>query len=161
MGIGFAHLKVATLGKTRKKHGTNDMTNNLRFRAWHKELKEMFHVRAINFFDDGTIYTIGCLETPGTNNVFYAFPKEVELMQFTGLKDIHKKLIFEGDIVTYKLKSILRTEHIEEIRWDAYSASFKGFYMEPWGESYDFLQAHLPYEVIGNIYEHSDLVEQK
>ena len=63
-----------------------DMNREIKFRAWHKEAKEMF-------IEDGIKYRFGeCLK-------FLWEKQPVEVMQYTGLKDCKGVEIYEGDIV--------------------------------------------------------------
>ena len=76
------------------------------------------------------------------------------IMQFTGLHDCTGKEIYEGDIMTYDaigkdIKGI--------VTWIPTATGFS--LLTPGKESAYFL--HTSWEVIGNIYEHSDLIPQK
>lgn len=73
-----------------------------------------------------------------------------EIMQYTGLKDIDGKDIYEGDIL-----KMFGEDRYCEVRYDELSASFRLRNNEGW-------QLYNPLfmgEVIGNIYENPELLE--
>jgi uncharacterized phage protein (TIGR01671 family) len=110
----------------------------IKFRAWDKERKEMFIPRDLE-------------EVP---KVAYFLPsksmkikgRNLELMQFTGLKDKNGKEIYEGDIV-------LEKEYL-------YDVSF-GKIFDPDRDEYTY--GYFDYtdgEVIGNIHENPELLKE-
>lgn len=123
----------------------------IKFRAWHKIHKTMYRYVEHVSYPDGSS-GIGLIGPFCPNN------DDVELMQYTGLKDCKGQEIFEGDI----LKGLRNQygEKIEEIREVKYDESMQlmplydicGYDCELWMDE-------SKYEVIGNIYEHPELLK--
>ena len=141
------------------------MSEKIKYRAWDKENKKMQEVSSIKF-DEKEVGYIYEMQIPEHNieadECFLDFD-EVELMQYTGLKDKNGKEIYVGDI----LKS-------ESGAWlcEVDSPSFAGFDFKiikapagcDWQIGDNFLLSELRinearYEVIGNIYQNKDLLK--
>lgn len=73
------------------------MSREIKFRAWLKDDKRMVEVRSIDFHEEGNIITVNYNDIFG----FELNENEIELMQYTGLKDKNGKEIYEGDVVNF------------------------------------------------------------
>ena len=128
-----------------------------KFRAWHKTWEEMGKVKRIRFDDEGNVTTVLFRGRDlGTNT----HADEIELMQSTGLKDKNGKEIFEGDVVQfedcYEASDFLyiNTGIIEWCQGGFHITNRHSVTME------DLLcEESLDVEIIGNIYENSELLE--
>jgi uncharacterized phage protein (TIGR01671 family) len=119
------------------------MRREIKFRAWDRKNKAMFFSGEIVIYLDGTIFEWQMQDLEPTKNI--------EIMQFTGLKDKTGKDIYEGDVVKNK-------------RGNVYSVIWKncGFFFDEKSETmlinhtiiYDW-----EVEVIGNIYENLELLK--
>lgn len=114
----------------------------IKFRAWDKLNKDMFNVESINF-QERRVYK---------DTVSYRKFEDIDLMQYTGLKDEYGDEIYEGDIVTLhnsKYKVIFNTKEA-------------GFVLKD-----EFFEMDIPFtnnnnermEIIGNIYESQELMD--
>jgi len=82
---------------------------------------------------------------------------EVNLMQFTGLKDKNGKEIYEGDIVSYFQPYANRTD-IHFVKWDNLFAGFGLFEKNnEWCKESDWLKIQ-EIVIIGNIHENPELL---
>ena len=120
----------------------------IKFRAWLKEERKMVNVETL-FIGINRL----CFGNSKTEDLFFRDFEEVELMQYTGVKDKNNREIYEGDIVIlndaeeenrcivkYKYGSYILVDG--DLREDLSNVEAK------------FL------EVVGNIYENKNLLEE-
>ena len=74
--------------------------NEVKFRAWDKQRKWMVKVQTINF----EINRVTMYDKNGAT--YFEFFRDVELLQFTGLRDKNRKKIYEGDVIRDTLGNI-------------------------------------------------------
>ena len=130
-----------------------------KFRAWNKKHKRwMFDYKEFGGFAllGETVLVEGLREVPLIEI------QDMEIMQYTGLKDKHGKEIYEGDIVKSKgLKAKVclgqYIHYIENKKSPAFGVHFDGdegfFFSECLLEN-----GRVTVEIIGNIYENPDLL---
>lgn len=126
----------------------------IKFRAWDRKEKRMMKwVDQIHWgnYEIESIAQTTPLQSHKRNG------KDVELMQFTGLKDKNGNEIYEGDFIRYE------NMHYNPAEGDApYIYNKIDFLEGTWmmgGETlFEFEESEL--EIIGNIYEHHELLTE-
>lgn len=110
------------------------MNNRLKYKGWHKKQRKMIDLEAI---------TPLALEAnfPG-KGIFIPFCEDIIIIQPIGAKDISGKLIYEGDIIKEG------DGHIQVVEWDEEYAG------------YGLHTKHYSYEILGNIYQNSELLKK-
>ena len=116
----------------------------IKFRAWDKINKEMFNVESINF-QERRVYR---------DVVSYRDFNDIELIQYTGLKDKNEKEIYEGDILSNG-----NNEKPYKVIFEngSYRAEFEGDFEEYSLDLIDVVAQGC--EVVGNIYENPELLK--
>lgn len=117
----------------------------IKFRAWHLHENKMYDVYNLDLLfgrcwsKERRECLLGC---------------DIELMQYTGLKDKNGKEIYEGDIVNYshpRTNEIIRT-----VTFKHGAFGIEGIYEKTHIIFGNILDNHI--EVIGNIYENPELL---
>lgn len=121
------------------------MNREIKFRAFYPAIKKMEYEPEDGFRDDASI------------NDRLAELNSYELMQFTGLIDKHGTEIYEGDIVIYWMISGYAYSYAvknstRKVEWNDQIAGWN-IEKSRSGES--------RWEVIGNVWEHPELLEGK
>lgn len=134
------------------------MSREIKFRAWLKEENKMVIVETIDFSEKSIQY----LEKNEIIDAYLlriTFLEDIELMQYTRIKDKNGKEIYEGDILKYNFPYDGRLKHVSPVKFLETEASFgiKDRY-ENEIPLYK-ITANNYFEVIGNIYENKNLLE--
>lgn len=129
---------------------------DIRFRVWDTENKEMLKVQELDFED--TFYG-GRLSIRTDQYNDYFDIEDMILMQYTGLKDKNGNEIYEGDIVSFNLKSDSEgqpniTGYIE------YQTTFSSYRIMSLKGSFALDYNIKDIEAIGNIYDNPELLEK-
>jgi len=130
------------------------MSREIKFRAWDRQTKEMIPWN--------NMYGLANMETGLGVHLAVAdqcYLDEVDLMQYTGLRDKNGKEIYEGDVLAQNPRKYHVQAHGEYdsafvVEWSTING---GDDADPQSHGYHFDPSSL--EVIGNIYENSELLE--
>lgn len=133
------------------------MSRAIKFRAWDKEAKRMRYGKPEQF-DDMLGFRFDHFETD-----------EPVYMQYTGLKDLNGSDIYEGDIIQFAEFDYngSDTQHIGVVKFECCMYQiWRTWDDEFWGSdgAFDFYGIHQQddeLEVIGNIYEHPNLLGEE
>ncbi|EMF0063408.1 YopX family protein [Enterococcus hirae] len=129
-----------------------------KFRAWDKRQNVMRDVAVLHFTKSGKVNSIEYWKTPSELKSYYV--RNIELMQSTGLKDKNGVEIFEGDIVladgVKKIVTFGEQEHEEDFGDLIYYIGFNVYTKMGYSSVIP-----MEYEVIGNIWENSELLEEQ
>ena len=125
----------------------------IKFRAWVKDEKAIFEVVLINYVTKKVTYLLErvghllSIRDEKFNNII--------LMQYTGLKDMRGKEIYEGDIL---FESFGERYYKVVFKNGSFRAEFEGDFEE---YSFDLIDVVAQgCEVVGNIYENSELIKE-
>ena len=121
----------------------------IKFRAWDKENEKMMKVSSLSLENK----EIAVKE----NRTYHFFRMQnLELMQYTGLKDKNGKEIYEGDILFF------RDENMKYIVvWQDAAFIIKSIEIRKYSEKMCWLDdTEICCEIVGNIYENKKLLEE-
>lgn len=123
----------------------------IKFRLYSESANRVIYPDEKGWFDRAYLSENGYWQHIRINTALL-FPNKVTIMQYTGLKDVHSKEIYEGDIVSFSgYANAIGVIRYNE-RLGAYQAVYKDsrwlICKEVGGEQ----------QVIGNIYENPELL---
>ena len=122
----------------------------IKFRAWVKEKKAIFEVILIDYVTKKVTYLLERVRH--LLSIRDAKFNDVELMQYTGLKDKNEKEIYEGDIFHIGSKKILYV-----VEWIDCGLKGRQIKNKSW-IGLDYWKDDI--EVIGNIYENPEVIKK-
>jgi uncharacterized phage protein (TIGR01671 family) len=134
----------------------------IKFRAWDKEYRYMYgnaypfeHLVYVEMFDDDDTFGQFKHKMMVVNGKYFYFiiAKDIELMQYTGLKDKKGKDIYEDDIVNW----LDIGGHKYQVVYE--DCGFVGIDLES-DDGGDIDLAMQELEVIGNVWENPELATQ-
>ncbi|WP_436629455.1 YopX family protein [Latilactobacillus sakei] len=129
----------------------------IKFRAWHKTYDLLCDVVEIVFGDDDNYVAV----ENGQYIERWRFD-DIELMQYTGLKDVNGKPIYEGDIVNVTWSRDDTEGENYAIAYDPNNDGYSAFDFVDWYEDMNGLScAYIDGQitVIGNGFENPELLE--
>ncbi len=130
---------------------------DIKFRAWNGIQMLIDLTGWFVEFDGQVWHNVG----DGCGDVLIS--REVELMQYTGLKDKNGVEIYEGDVVRYKSFQRFRDDEYEKTEVVTYYVGSRvGFEPMLWDTNVEdgfYNDEREDFEVIGNIHENPDLLK--
>ena len=139
------------------------MNREIKFRIWDKSFKKFLEddYESKNVIDgDGNLFMYVLSET-FRDLYFYKLLKNIEISEYTGLKDKNGKEIYEGDILKYNFPYDGRLKHVSPVKFLETEASF-GIRDRYENEIPLYrIAANNYFEVIGNIYENEELLKSE
>jgi len=125
----------------------------IKFRVWDKGLKQMIYLSEPEVVNDDFSAIVFKLRDYFASAFSSDKMEDLELMQYTGLKDKNGREIYEGDIVTM-IDEFRRIPVLGVVRWDKKNCAFV------LSESYSSHLLNETIEVLGNIYENPELLRE-
>lgn len=137
------------------------MKREIKFRVWDKSKKIMRNGVDIKY--SATLGARACYATPNSFLFYYSKPEDEILMQFTGFRDDATEIeIYEGDIIKTlngQVKHAVITFHDAAFFYKEIQTPEE---IEHFGENevelLHWIANKISVEVIGNIYEHPELL---
>jgi len=132
----------------------------IKFRAWDKFHKRMYRVESIYFEDEYISLFTNTIYDNGYDSIKLKL-SEVELMQYTGLKDKNGVEIYSGDNFGKMGGDVNRPDEYEFWATVYFDEDFAAFCVETCSGGWEYLHDYLDKnycEIIGNIYENPDLL---
>ena len=133
-----------------------------KFRAWDKKTETIQKIESISFKEKKLV--IDQKSVTWFNSDYIRNSDEVELMQSTGMKDKNGVEIFEGDVVSVSVRNGF--DYLDnKVCIVKNSIDYSGLVCATVDEDLEYqifnteLFEKYTYEVIGNIYENSELLE--
>ena len=127
---------------------------NIKFRAWNKKRKRMYEVLHLHLetsVNNGPWASVkGHDIIEGKDIVIQVQPNNIELMQYTGLKDNNGVEIYEGDLFY----------HPHGKHGGIYNVYFENGNFEPFNNRSHGIKPNA-IEIIGNIHENKNLLEDE
>ena len=132
----------------------------IKFRAWDNNLNQMYEIVSINF-DLQFIH----LDPDYCHKVKI---KDIELMEYTGLKDKNGVEIYEGDIIRgdrYPFWDKREPNYVAVVEWIFAGFQYVYYCINPKKRGIsdginNILESGEDFEIIGNIYENPELVDK-
>lgn len=126
-----------------------------KFRAWDKVEKEWLSIRTIGFDDDGSVWYLQAWDDNENDIDPPYFEDDLgvkwELLQSTGLKDVHDFEFFDKDIARdIDSEELGLVEYVD----GAFVMKFAG------GDGADLYDVKDNFEIIGNQYQHPHLLKE-
>nr|DAJ71164.1 MAG TPA: YopX protein [Caudoviricetes sp.] len=137
------------------------MNREIKFRIWDKSFKKFLEddYESKNVIDgDGNLFMYVLSET-FRDLYFYKLLKNIEISEYTGLKDKNGKEIYEGDIIKLIYFRNRRRKETGKVVFLNHQASF-GIIDRDGNEYPLYRNTAEQIEVIGNIYENFELTEK-
>ena len=134
-----------------------------RYRAWDKKTETIQEIESISFKEKKLV--IDQKSVAWFNSDYIRNFDEVEIMQSTGLKDKNGVEIFEGDIVLVNVSnvfdSLVNEKTVVQESEFHYGLVCKSLISGMEYRVFKHKKMDYEYEVIGNIYENSELLEEQ